>query len=387
VRVVGAVLIAGSCLLTALCLRGEAEPTSGALRVQLLELPERRLIQPANVLVVGRSRGTVADTARRQTIDGLPPGVWMVRAQVLHRAEATIDTVEIAAAETTLLTIRVSALTAKERECVLDIRPLRDWSWTASATSACTWKANSTKTVGGLDVPFDEGVMGLDEPENANRAPGPAGLVAAVRNLRRHHPSILIEDYRTESGRLLWSWASRPTWSPDGKWIACSAYGSPAAPYNVTLVEVATGLGWTPHLGLLVGQWKWSPDARRLALELNSAWGNLTVLGFFSLEARTFTPADTLSVGERFEFSWSPDSRTIAVSKPTSMQPGHHGEEAEADLWLMDVAGSKCRLVEGKGFLAANPRWADSTHVRYEVAKRDGSEPSEPLLIELVKKP
>jgi hypothetical protein len=89
------------------------------------------------------------------------------------------------------------------------------------------------------------------------------------------------------------------------------------------------------------------------------------VLGLVDLTTRVFQPLDTMTVGESSEFSWSPDGRMLAFSKPTSMEPGHHGEEAEADLWLLDVSGARCRLVQGRGFLASNPRWLDLEHIQY----------------------
>jgi len=59
----------------------------------------------------------------------------------------------------------------------------------------------------------------------------------------------------------------------------------------------------------------------------------------------------------------------------------------QADLWLMDVSGARCRLVQGQGFLAAAPRWIDSAHVRYvrDVWKVDASGSSDSVVVALVR--
>ena len=163
----------------------------------------------------------------------------------------------------------------------------------------------------------------LGEPEDANSVPGPGTLRAVVRNLEGHHPSILIEEIASGSSRLLLKpWATQPKWSPDGRWIACNAYGSPSAPYNLALVEVASGRAWLPHLGTQIGEYRWSPDSQRLALELPTAAGGFTVLGFFSLSEQAFTPVDTLTLFADYRFAWSRGRRAASgrageVPRPT----------------------------------------------------------------------
>lgn len=203
----------------------------------------------------------------------------------------------------------------------------------------------------------------LDDPEPPNSAPGPGRLRAVVRLKGRR--GLYVEDDSSGASRFLLR-ANLPKWSPDGRWIACTVYGSPSAPYHLALVEPASGRVWYPHLGAPVGEYRWSPDAQRLALELRTAWGDSVWLGFFSVSAGTFAPVDTLTLPADFDFRWSPDSRTLAVSKPTLMDASHTDEVAHADLWLMDVSGARCRLVEGQGFLAVEPRWIDSKRIRYE---------------------
>ena len=160
-----------------------------------------------------------------------------------------------------------------------------------------------------------------------------------------------------------------------------------SAPYNLALVEVQSGRVWQPHLGAQLGECRWSPDSQRLAVELTTAKGGFTVLGFFSLSDGTFAPVDTLTLFAEYDFSWSPDSRALAVSKPTFTDENHEGEVTQADLWLMDVSGARCRLVEGKGFLAAEPRWVGSTRIRYvrEVWKIDASGSADGVVIEFAR--
>jgi hypothetical protein len=49
-------------------------------------------------------------------------------------------------------------------------------------------------------------------------------------------------------------------------------------------------------------------------------------LGSFSLAVGMFTPVDTLTLFADYDFNWSPDSRTLAVSKPTFADPSNEGE-------------------------------------------------------------
>jgi hypothetical protein len=383
-RLVGALII-GNLVWAA---TGQAVPNAsntGAVRVQVAEEGTGKPIPFANVISVGAHVGALADTVGHAVLSGLDSGKWIIRVQVLRR-EPKIDTVTVAAGETTSVSVLVGPLTVREPDCVLDVRRERPTGWSAVGPRPCGWRVSSSRAAGRGDIPFDEGQPMLGEPENWNSVPGPGTLRAVVRNLKGHHPSILIEDAATGSSRLLLKpWASQPLWSPDGRWIACNVYGSPAAPYNLALVEVEAGRVTLPDLGAQIGEYRWSPDSRYLALELTSAQGGFTVLGFFSLSTQTFTPADTLTLFADYAFSWSPDAHAIAVSKPTFTDREHEDEVTQADLWLMDVTGARCRLVEGRGFIAAQPRWIDSAHVRYvrDVWKVDGSGPSESLVVAL----
>ena len=360
---------------------------TGAIRVQVAEEASGKPVPFANVIAVGAHVGALADTVGHAVLSGLEPGKWIIRVQVIRR-DPKIDTVTVAAGETTYVKVRVGPLTVREPDCVLDVRRARPTEWSAAGPRPCGWRVSSPRPAGHGDVPFDEGHPMLGEPENWNSVPGPGTLRAVVRNLKGHHPSILIEDAATGSSRLLLRpWASQPLWSPDGRWIACNVYGSPAAPYNLALVEVESGRVTLPDLGAQISEYRWSPDARFLALELTSAQGGFTVLGFFSLSTQAFTPVDTLTLFADYDFSWSPDARTLAVSKPTFTDREHEDEVTQGDLWLMDVTGTRCRLVEGKGFIAAQPRWIDSTRVRYvrDVWKVDDSGTSESMVVTLTR--
>ena len=249
----------------------------------------------------------------------------------------------------------------------------------------CPWRVVSARPAAPRDVPFDEDVPMLGEPENANDAPGPGTLRAVVRNDKERHSHVYIEDTAAHSSRLLLGpSASRPKWSPDGRWIACDIYGSPQT-YNLGLVEMASGRLWRPELGGQLEEYKWSPDSRGLALELADPRGGFTVLGYFSLAAKSFQPVDTLKLSASYDVAWSPDSRTLAVSKPTYTDRDNEDEVTQSDLWLMSLPRARCRLVEGKGFLAAAPRWIDSAHVRYvrDVWKIDASGTSDSVVVEI----
>jgi Tol biopolymer transport system component len=226
----------------------------------------------------------------------------------------------------------------------------------------------------------------LGEPQDGNYVSGPGTLRAVVRTTKEHHPRVYIVDSATDSSRLLLDpWAWRPKWSPDGKWIACETYGSPERPDNLGLVEVRSGRFSQSEFHGRLEDYKWSPDSRWLALELADPMGGFTVLGFFSLAASSFQPVDTLTLFADYDAAWSPNSHMLAVSKPTYTDRDNEDEVTQSDLWLMDTSKARCRLVEGKGFLADAPRWVDSTHVRYvrNVWKIDASGPSESIVVEI----
>lgn len=357
---------------------------TGALRVHVTEEGSGKPVRFANVFVVGTD--APADTTGQATLGGLTPGQWTVRVQVIRR-DPEIDTVTVVPGETTFVDMRVGPLTRLEPDCVLEVRPMRKPDWSSAAVRTCPWRLVSARPAGPGVVPFDGQVPMLADPDDANSAPGPGTLRAVVRNLRGHHPSVLIQDVASGSSRLLKPWAWQPKWSPDGRWIACNTYGSVSAPYNLALVELGSGRVWQPHLGAQIDEYRWSPDSQRLALELVTAEGGFTVLGFFALSTGTFTPLDTLALFAEHDFRGSPDSRTLAVSKPTFTDPSSEGEVTQSDLWLMDVSGARCRLVEGKGFLAAEPRWIDSVHIRYqrEVWKLDGSGSANSVVLALAR--
>jgi hypothetical protein len=148
---------------------------------------------------------------------------------------------------------------------------------------------------------------------------------------------------------------------------------------------MASGRLWRPEFAGQLEAYTWSPDSRWLALEIADPRGGFTVLGFFSLANRSFQPVDTLTLFASYDVAWSPDSRTLAVSKPTYTDRANEDEVTQSDLWLMNLSRARCRLVEGRGFLAAAPRWIDSTHARYvrEVWKIDASGPSDSLVVEI----
>ena len=360
---------------------------TGTVRVLAAERGTEKPIRFANMIAVGAHFGSLVDTVGLAIVTGLPPGSWIVRAQVI-RGDFQIDTATVVAGETTSVSIAVGPLTAVASDCVLDIRPARPRAWAAVGPSICAWRVGSSRPPGRGDVPFDERVPGMREPANWNSVPGPGSLSAVVRSLRSHHPSVLVEDAATGASRLLLKpWASQPLWSPDGRWIACNVFGSPEAPYNLALVEVPSGRVHLPDLDAQIAEYRWSPDSRHLALEVTSAQGGLTVLGIYSLATGAFTPLDTLALLAEYQFSWSPDARTLAVSKPTWTDREHEDEVTQADIWLIDISGARCRLVEGKDFIAGQPRWIDSTHVCYEkeVWKPVDSEVTERVVVTLAR--
>ena len=147
-------------------------PSTGAVRVQVVEEGSGKSVPFANVIAVGAHVGALADTVGHAVLSGLDPGKWIIRVQVIRR-DPKIDTVTVAAGETTSVRVLVGPLIARELDCVLDVRRARPMGWSAVGPRPCGWRASSSRPAGRGDVPFDEGAPMLGEPENWNSVPGP----------------------------------------------------------------------------------------------------------------------------------------------------------------------------------------------------------------------
>jgi hypothetical protein len=212
------------------------------------------------------------------------------------------------------------------------------------------------------EVPFEEAMPLLRDPEDGNVVPGPGTLRAVVRSDKDHHPFVYIEDTAVgTSRRLLDRPLSMPRWSPDGRMIACVAWESRRRPNVLTVVDMATGEATQPEFpGSVAATYTLSPDSRWIALA-----GHLEtslVLALVSLPSGSTRVLDSLDVLADYDFGWSPDSRWLAVLRPTRVD--HYGETLSAELLVFDLLGSRCLLSRASDLYEA-PRWLDPSRLSY----------------------
>jgi len=126
------------------------------------------------------------------------------------------------------------------------------------------------------------------------------------------------------------------TWSPDGRWIA---FISDASGEDELWIQPQDGRGDSRQLTRGGDTYKyapsWSPDSRRLA------WADKkNRLQFVDVESGTVTLAAQAEAFEIRDFTWSPDSRWIAYTRPEVRRFGN--------IYLHDVEnGSTIRATDG----------------------------------------
>ena len=171
---------------------------------------------------------------------------------------------------------------------------------------------------------------------------------------------------------LFAGWASLPQWSPDGKYISCVAWRSQEAPYELTIVDVATRTVVVDSEANASGTMsKWSPDSRLIAASgvINeSSW---VMLYTVSIPDGKVAILDSVNVLSAHEFSWSPDSHWVAFSRPTALDEGEN--VAAADLWLADArTGEVWPLLETQDWVELNPLWISDRTIQVD-RRRSGT--------------
>jgi len=84
-------------------------------------------------------------------------------------------------------------------------------------------------------------------------------------------------------------------------------------------------------------------------------------LWIVSVPSASILKVDSLSILSDFEFSWSPNSRHLAVTSPESMDSNE--EPTAADLWILSDHGRRrCRVNNTLNYVEHRPMWVtDST--------------------------
>ena len=226
------------------------------------------------------------------------------------------------------------------------------------------------------EVSFEETSRYLWPSPDANNVPGPDSLVARVRTDEEYHPYLWLEDLRTgKTVRVLDAWASAPHWSPNGKYIGCVVWKSPGRPHELTVVDVATRtVLLDPDVRASGTTMKWSPDSRTLAAAGVIYGRPRSMLYTVSVPEGRLTGLDTLDVLAAYEFSWSPDGRWIAFSRPTLLD--HLGEDPiAADLWIAEAESGETWLVlETPDWVESNPLWITNRSIQIDRFRLDGDE-------------
>ncbi len=211
------------------------------------------------------------------------------------------------------------------------------------------------------DVPFIERDSLLRDPER-NTVPGPRGLRAVVHSDAAHHPSIFLEADRRPP-RLLRARASRPRWSPRGRYIACMVGHSLQRPWELSVVDVASGRHWDPEAPCHAMNYAWSPKGDAIAFEGPGHAGQHRLLCVVTWPGLRLTVLDSLPVSTNFHFSWSPDSRWLVTDRATRLDSE---EDVNAsDLWLVSRDGRRCQLTNTPDLVETEPHWVNDRRIQF----------------------
>ncbi|HEX2969719.1 MAG TPA: PDZ domain-containing protein [Bacteroidales bacterium] len=150
-----------------------------------------------------------------------------------------------------------------------------------------------------------------------------------------------------------------PTWSPDGRYI--SYYSDATGEYELYLLENKKGA--TPkQVTFNSSAWKyqplWSPNNKYLLFS-----DRTLKLRLLEVSTGKITDVDQGSSEELRSYSFSPDSRWIAYSKP--------GDNTENSLWLFDITTGKTRQATDGVFSDDNPVFSLDGNYLFFISNRD----------------
>ncbi|MHB8055316.1 MAG: S41 family peptidase, partial [Candidatus Aminicenantales bacterium] len=148
-------------------------------------------------------------------------------------------------------------------------------------------------------------------------------------------------------------------WSPDGKWIA---YISDASGEDEIYLRPQDGTGKPEQLTFAADTYKygflWSPDGKKIA------WTDkLFRLQYLDVASKKVTVIDKAKTTEMGPFSWSPDNRWIAFSKPEV--------EGMAKVYLYALDGAKIIEVTDGWYSSYEPVFSGDGKYLFFVSDRD----------------
>ena len=250
--------------------------------------------------------------------------------------------------------------------------------------SANPWRVVKVRQPWAEDVPFETRTGYLRPSIDANNVPGPDSLVAHVVTEKGYRPRIVIERMGTVDS-LLCGCASLPRWSPDGRYMSCVVWKSVDRPYELMIVDVTTGaVALDPEVRTSGTKTKWSPDSRTIAASGAIYDRPGSMLYTVSIPEGKVTVLDSVNVFATHEFSWSPDGRWIAFSRPIRVH--HYGDTMVSDLWIAEAkTGKTWRVLEASGWAESNPLWITNRAIQVDRIRwnDDGPNDERRVVVEL----
>lgn len=273
--------------------------------------------------------------------------------------------------------------------CVLGLTGCLPDSRTAGAFAASDRSVPLTLTEPRASRPdetsFEDALPLPKEPDNSNVAPGPRGLIALMKADRQHHPRLYLTDpAKPDSMQLLIDrYATKPRWAPVGERLACTVWRSRTFPWSLSLISIgrADTLYPLPHANAV--RYRWSPDARHLAVSATLEGGAASALYLVDARGGQHRALDTLQVYSDYDVGWSPDSRMLAASRPTQLADTE--EVLEAEVWIYDLSGRRVLAVPAAGRANVAPRWVDNDRLLFTREQSD-AHPRESLVVELARR-
>jgi len=232
-------------------------------------------------------------------------------------------------------------------------------------SSTCRAQVVKVQVARGLERAFEDRNSLLRQPAQSWKVQGPGSLQALVRHNEQKKSVLIVADTATGTSRQLRDvMVSGPVrWSPDGKRLAVVSWISRSQAWTPIVVDVATDNVTTPTCELMGTRLKWSPDGKWLAIDGRVSEKTVSVLWIMNTSTGACVVLDTMAVYAAYDFGWSPDSRSLAVSKPSRL--GEDEGVVAADLWLFNLDRTRCRLRATPHAVERNPRWLDARRIVY----------------------
>ena len=233
------------------------------------------------------------------------------------------------------------------------------------STRPCRATVVNVRTARAAERDFDDPNPLLRQPAQSWKVIGPGSLQALVRHNEEKKSVLSIAD--TVAGTIkpiAGLFVSGPVrWSPEGKRLAVVSWKSRTRAWVPVVIDLATGNVTRPTCELMGVRLKWSPDGKWLAIDGRVPERTMTVLWVMSASTGACAVLDTMAVYATYDFGWSPDSRSLAVTKPSRLAQDE-GVVA-ADLWIFNLDRSRCCLRATPHAVERNPRWLNAGHIIY----------------------